>query len=167
MSLPERSPGSQGQRPRPWGGAETSAEGPRHPYTGGNHLRAIEKPHHLHGSPWGPAIRWEAAEPSGAPSWGVRGSPGTSGGAATSGQAEPAAPPLGPGSRGLSAVMERNSMCVRKDGPHHRRRPGGDTSHSLPPACDVALEVSQGQTGSPGWYPVLGPGFVLNARACI
>ena len=32
----------------------------------------------------------------------------------------------------------------------------GDTSHSRPAACDVALEVSWGRTGSPGWYPVLG-----------
>ena len=74
-------------------------------------------------------------------------------GAATSGR-----PELGPRSRGSSAVMERNSICVRKGRPHHRRRPRGDTSHSLPPACDVASEVSPGQTGSPGWYPVLGAG---------
>lgn len=32
----------------------------------------------------------------------------------------------------------------------------GDTSHSRPAACDVALEVSWGRTGSPAWYPVLG-----------
>lgn len=34
----------------------------------------------------------------------------------------------------------------------------GDTSHCHPAACDVPSEVSWGQTGSPGWYPVPGRG---------
>lgn len=56
---------------------------------------------------------------------------------------------------------ERISICVRKDQPHHRWWPRGDTSHSRPAPCDVALEVSWGQTGSPSWYPV------LSARLCV
>lgn len=71
---------------------------------------------------------------------------------------------IGPGQHsddtGRSAVTETSSIWVRKDRPHHRLQPRGDTSHSWPAACDVALEVSWGQTGSLGWYPVLG------ARLC-
>lgn len=48
------------------------------PYTAGNHLQAIEKPHHLHGSPWPRGARGSCRAVWG-PSLGARGSPGDCG----------------------------------------------------------------------------------------
>lgn len=78
--------------------------------------------------------------------------PGGPWGAATSGQANTVTTTWW---RLVCRHGERISMCVRKDQPHHRWWPRGDTSHSSPAPCDVALEVCWGQTGSPGCYPVL------------
>lgn len=114
-------------------------EGPRDPHTAGNCLQAIEKPLHLHGRAVGASISGSVREPR----------------AARPGQARP------PRQRGQGRAAEarlpseRISICVRKDRPHHRWWLRGDTSYSHPAPCDVALEVNRGQTGSPGWYPVL------------
>ena len=157
--LPKGSPGSPGAEAAATGrgrGICRRTQGPRHGWKPSSSNRET------------PSFAWQVSGalrcggrrqsrlgPDLGGSWEPRGLQG----AATSGQAD-AATTLGPGNGGSPAVMERNSVCVRKDRPHHRRRPRGDTSHSLPAACDVALEVSLGQTGSPGWYPVLG------ARLC-
>lgn len=149
-------------------GADTAAVGrgrgvcprTRVPYTGGNCLQAIEKPLHLHGRSPGPRGVVGSSRAVGASILGGLWEPRVLWGAATSGRGDTVTTP-GPGS---SAVMERFSICVRKDQPHHRRWHRGDTSHSRPAPCDVALEVSRGQTGSLGWYPVLNTRFLLSAE---
>lgn len=140
-------------------GADTAAVGrgrgvcprTRVPYTGGNCLQAIEKPLHLHGRSPGPRGVVGSGRAVGASILGGLWEPRTLRGAATSGQDDAVTTP-GPGS---PAVMERFSICVRRDQPHHRPWHRGDTSHPRPAPCDAALEVSRGQTGSLGWYPVL------------
>lgn len=135
-------------------GADTAAVGrgrgvcprTRVPYTGGNCLQAIEKPLHLHGRSPGPRGVVGSSRAVGASILGGLWEPRVLWGAATSGRGDTVTTP-GPGS---SAVTERFSICVRKDQPHHRRWHRGDTSHSRPAPCDVALEVSRGQTGSLG-----------------
>lgn len=149
-------------------GADTAAVGrgrgvcprTRVPYTGGNCLQAIEKPLHLHGRSPGPRGVVGSSRAVGASILGGLWEPRVLWGAATSGRGDTVTTP-GPGS---SAVTERFSICVRKDQPHHRRWHRGDTSHSRPAPCDVALEVSRGQTGSLGWYPVLNTWLFAKCR---
>lgn len=149
-------------------GADTAAVGrgrgvcprTRVPYTGGNCLQAIEKPLHLHGRSPGPRGVVGSSRAVGASILGGLWEPRVLWGAATSGRGDTVTTP-GPGS---SAVTEKFSICVRKDQPHHRRWHRGDTSHSRPAPCDVALEVSRGQTGSLGWYPVLNTRLFAKCR---
>lgn len=142
-----------GQKQRPWGGAETSAPGPRDPHQpklASSNRETTSFPWQFPGAPaysggsraiWA-SILGGSREPSGRP------------GAADTG--------MMPGQVTEARLPSRRGATSASGGPTTSQAAArGDTSHSQPAAaCDVALEVSWGRTGSPGCYPV------LRARLC-